>query len=55
MYEMVDGPRQEARDKQFAEPGNSPDCLENPEFQSWLWGYDAVSDAKRGWNEYLSS
>ncbi|KAK3313153.1 hypothetical protein B0H66DRAFT_484692 [Apodospora peruviana] len=55
MYSIDDGPEQKARDAKLAwgmMPG-SPNALGDPFFQWWLWGYDAMADAEKAWDEFL--
>lgn len=49
MYGLHDGPEQQKRDERLALGVDSPDELADPDFQKWLWGYDAAADAVRAW------
>jgi salicylate hydroxylase len=53
MYGLQDGLEQQERDQMLARgPGEeSPDNLARPEFQKWLWGYDAAADGARAWEQ----
>lgn len=53
MYGLADSPQQILRDKRLAVALDSPDELAHPEFQKWLWGYDAAADAARAWSASL--
>ncbi|KAF3766666.1 hypothetical protein M406DRAFT_15900, partial [Cryphonectria parasitica EP155] len=51
MYGLHDGPEQEERDGKLAlgSVKGCPDELADPDFQKWLWGYDAAADGARAW------
>ncbi|KAK7737388.1 hypothetical protein SLS53_006693 [Cytospora paraplurivora] len=53
IYGMHDGPGQLERDQKLAlGPGTGcPDELADPDFQNWLWGYDAAVDGARVWEQ----
>lgn len=55
MYVLHDGPEQQKRDEKLALGlmKGSPDELADPDFQKWLWGYDAITDGARAWGERL--
>ena len=54
-YGLRDGPLQEIRDKELtgAALEGCPNALEDPTFQKWLWGYDAVTEAQCVWNAFV--
>ena len=56
VYGLRDGPLQEGRDKQLAADvpvEGCPNALDDPMFQNWLWGYDAMLDAKQAWDIFM--
>ncbi|KAI9698313.1 MAG: hypothetical protein M1820_007475 [Bogoriella megaspora] len=55
-YGLQDGPRQEERDIKLAADvpiEGHPNALEDPVFQKWLWGYDAISESENAWRSFL--
>ena len=55
MCQLVDGPGQEERDRIFREqqPRNGfPNPWADPEFQQWMWTFDAREAASRAWQQY---
>ena len=57
MFGMADGPAQRDRDRKLAlgKHQGSPFALDDPAFQEWLWGHDAVLEARKGWESSFSS
>ncbi len=56
VYGLSDGPLQESRDKQLAAAvpvDGCPNALDDPTFQKWLWGYDAILDARQAWDIFM--
>ena len=55
IYHMLDGESQVARDAkmQIQPPAiGCPNRFADPVFQNFLWGYDALEEAERGWKEF---
>ncbi|KIW67265.1 hypothetical protein PV04_06530 [Phialophora macrospora] len=51
---LPDGPEQEARDQKFralSSGGGSDDKWGDPEFQKFIWGWDAEAKAEEAWKE----
>lgn len=48
MFGMLDGPAQQERDRMLAmgRQKDAPFALDDPDFQSWLWGYNATTEAR---------
>ncbi|KAI1815146.1 FAD/NAD(P)-binding domain-containing protein [Poronia punctata] len=49
MNKLADGPLQEGRDRQLAQSTGTTQIWD------WLWGYDAVLDGERAWQDYTKS
>ncbi len=52
---MVDGPRQQERDRQLSqhEPFEGyPNRWADPVFQPWLFGYNAFQEVENAWKRY---
>ncbi|KAK4694659.1 hypothetical protein P7C71_g2961, partial [Lecanoromycetidae sp. Uapishka_2] len=55
IFHMVDGPRQEERDRQLTEHEpfeGYPNRWADPVFQEWLFGYDAFAEVEKAWKRY---
>lgn len=55
IFHMVDGPRQEERDRQLTEHEpfeGYPNRWADPVFQEWLFGYDSFAEVARAWKRY---
>ena len=48
MFGMADGPAQHERDRKLSlgKHQGSPFALDNPVFQKWLWGHNAILEAR---------
>lgn len=55
IYQLRDGMAQQKRDHELMQEQASdryPNCIEDPEFQSWLLGYDTKSAVDSAWQQY---
>ena len=55
MFGMPDGPEQQERDRKLSLGRHigAPFALDDPGFQSWLWGHDAVLEARELWEHSI--
>ena len=55
IFHMVDGMRQQERDRQLLEEEpfeGYPNRWADPVFQEWLFGYDAFAEVDKAWEAY---
>lgn len=55
--QLPDGPAQRERDRILKEekPGlGFPNPWADPEFQEWMWGFDAKAETERAWDDLCS-
>ena len=55
IFHMVDGPRQQERDRQLTEQKpfeGYPNPWADPVFQEYLFGYDAFAEVDKAWKRY---